>query len=111
MLLVILAVLFMLAPASAEAQAKKLVRVHLTGRHQAEELLSYDLDFASHAIQRHADVVVTAAEERFLQKKGFKLQTLIDDLASAFAERFRSTPDMGAYHTYQEMYDEMLAAS
>ncbi|MCG3157320.1 MAG: hypothetical protein DKINENOH_03952 [bacterium] len=111
MLLLILAVLFTLAPASAEAQARKLVRVHLADRSQAEELLSYDLDFASHAIQRHADVVVTAAEERLLQKKGFKLQSLIDDLASAFAERFGSTPDMGAYHTYQEMYDEMLATS
>lgn len=113
--IVLAALLFTFAPPlrgmEEAAEPRKLVRVQLENRRQAEELLALDLDFASHGFSRHADIIVTAGQEEMLVRQGFTVKTLAGDLKQLFAQRFGGVADMGAYHTYQEMYDEMLAIS
>jgi len=108
--LLLVALLLALAP-ELQAQAAKLVRVNLKNRAQAEQLMSYPLDFASHYIQRYADVVVTEPDERFLRDQGFELETLVEDMDRLLQARITARAQLGAYHTYQEMHDEMLAIS
>jgi len=93
--------------AVGQAQTRKLVRVPVQNRQQAEKLMAMHLDFASHALRRFADIVVTAREEKLLREQGFQPQTLVEDLRQSFAERFAGETDLGAYHTYQEMVTEL----
>lgn len=109
--IITLIVLFLRSPVGLNAQVRKLTRVYLTSLLQAKELIEYDLDLASHRIRRYADVVITEEEERFLLQRGFALETLVDDLKRSFQDRFAARTDMGEYHTYQEMIEELLNIS
>ena len=94
--------------AAAHGSDRRLVRIHIDTPGQAGYLARQDLDLASRRIAAHADAVLSPAEERALQDKGFRLEILTPP-ASLRKTAAALSGDMGAYHTYQELTDELLA--
>lgn len=88
-------------------ESKTIVRVYFKSSEQIHKLISYDLDMADVMTKRYADIIVTRSQEQMLKENGFQIQPLIDDIASAFKRAGLLSEDMGDYHTYQEMVDEM----
>ncbi|MBN1153338.1 immune inhibitor A [candidate division KSB1 bacterium] len=86
---------------------KKIMRVYFDTPDQVEVLISMDLDMADVITKRYADVVVTSSQESTLRNRGFQLQPLIDDVERALYKAGLFTENMGDYHTYQEMVDEL----
>ncbi len=96
------------AEAQIAPQSRRLVRIHIDQPEQALWLARQPLDFASRRIAPFADAVLDPDEERALEQAGFRLETLMP------AARLNKTAaalsgDMGAFHTYQEMADELSA--
>lgn len=88
-------------------QSRQLIRVYLNSREDVAELYSYDLDFATRHFKRYADIVVTEDDKKFLEERGFSYEVLDTDIAKTFRETIDVDGDMGDYHTYNEMVDEM----
>lgn len=86
---------------------RKLVRVFFETEQDIEKFKSYDMDFGDYFTRRYADVFVTDTELQLLDDAGFRMQTLIDDIKNSLQKAGLFAEDMGDYHTYQEMLDEM----
>jgi len=107
----LLIISFILLPtiiSQAQAETKMLVRVDLVASWQFKELLSLHLDIASYKADRYVDLVLTPEELRQIENLGYSFTILVDDLDKKFQETIMSKGDLGAYHTYQEMYNELV---
>jgi len=105
--LFLLFTIFAFAVSLSYGQQKQLIRVKLHNVEEAKLLYSYDLDFATHYFKRYADIVVTENEKQFLTKRGFQFEVLDRDLRRTYQENIAFDGDMGNYHTYQEMVNEI----
>ncbi len=100
--------LLLLCSLAAAGSERRLVRIRIDRPEQAQALLRMDLDLASRRISDHADAVLSPAEEADLQRQGFALSPLTS--ASSLAKTAAAlSGDMGAYHTYQELSEELAA--
>jgi len=85
----------------------RLVRIYLDDEEKAKGLALMDLDVASFVRGSHVDVVVDGGEHDRILLKGFRTETLIEDVVS----HMDSVLDdgMGNYHTYSESTEELHA--
>ena len=90
------------------AQKRQLIRVVFRDKVEAENFFKRDLDFATRYSKKYADIVVTEKEKNLLQQQGFDIKVLEKDLLAKYNRNVAATKDMGDYHSYQEMYDEMV---
>ena len=97
------------SPASAFAAEKKmLVRVELRSPSEIVTLQKMGLDIASErAKSRLVEVIVTGKELDALRKYGWKTSILVEDLVKDFREKINADGNLGDYHTYDEMLQEM----
>lgn len=101
----LLALLFFTAVQGGE---RRLVRIHIDRPDQVQDLLQRQLDLASRRVWPYADAVLSAAEESQLRQAGFRLEVLMPPAALAKTTTALAG-DMGAFHTYQELSDELAA--
>ena len=85
----------------------RLVRVYIDEEEKAKELALMDLDVASYVSGSHIDVVVDVGEHDRILLKGFRTETLIEDVVSHMDAILDD--GMGAYHTYSESTEELHA--
>lgn len=90
------------------SQTQQLVRIHFRDKNEAISLYQYDLDFALHYLTKYADIVASDEDIQFLRDRGYQFEVRDEDMSKTFKKNVMTTSDMGAYHTYQEMYDEMV---
>jgi hypothetical protein len=103
----LLAGIFCPGPAFA-AEKKMLVRVELGSSSEIATLQKMGLDIASEtAKDRLVEVIVTGKELEELRKYGWKTSILTEDLAADFRENINADGNLGGYHTYDEMLQEM----
>ncbi|HNW61128.1 MAG TPA: M14 family zinc carboxypeptidase [bacterium] len=93
---------------AAAENGRRLVRIRIDQPAQVRLLLSMDLDLAGRGPDGSLDAVLSPAEETALQRQGFSLEPLtpaagLEKTAAALSG------DMGAYHTYQELSEELAA--
>ncbi|HQI48266.1 MAG TPA: M14 family zinc carboxypeptidase [bacterium] len=103
----IILLLLLCSPAVAGSE-RRLVRIRIDRPEQAQALLRMNLDLASRCISDHADAVLSSDEERALQRQGFSI-TPLTSAASLAKTTAALSGDMGAYHTYQELGEELAA--
>ncbi len=108
--LVVLYMLLIPTLTSYQAEAiESLVRIYPLNDGQARALASMNLDIASFKRDRWVDVIVDEQELVMLESFGYISKVLVEDMDGEFARRFGDKDELGAYHTYQEMIDEMNA--
>jgi hypothetical protein len=104
----VLLLTLLLTAAALRGDERRLVRIHIDRPEQAQALIQRDLDLASRHIARYADAVLCPAEELALQKEGYRLEPLTSTAALS-KTAVALSGDMGAYHTYQELSEELAA--
>ncbi len=91
-----------------QAGDRRLVRIHLEDPQEIRRLQAMGLDLASRRSGVDADAVLSPAEEAALAAEGFRLEPLTAPAALARTAA-ALTGDMGAYHTWQELGEELAA--
>jgi len=100
----LLVIIGLAAAAAFAAPAPKWARVYYDDPAAMErDVLRTGMDVASGG-EGYVDVVASAAELTALQDLGYGIEIIAEN---AFANIAALPPDMGLYHTYQEMLDEL----
>jgi hypothetical protein len=103
--LLIAAALLAGAAFAAGADAPAWARVYYTSTAAMErDILGAGFDVCSGAAGEYVDVVATKASLAGLQDMGYRVEILADD---AFGVINALPPDLGLYHTYEEMLTEL----
>ena len=97
-------------PAAERPGERRLVRIFIDQPHQAALLREQPLDWASSRIDRYADAIVSAAELSQLHSTGFRTG-ILHTQASLHQLARGMDQNMGAYHTWQEISDELAATA
>ncbi len=103
---IVVAIVILLAAAAAAsaAQAPMWARVYYDSPAAMErDILAAGMDVASGG-EGYVDVIASAEELGGLQDLGYRIEVIAKN---AFANIDALPPDMGLYHTYQEMLDEL----
>ena len=103
-----LLLILLLLCTALHAGDRRLVRIHLEDPQEIRELQAMGLDLASRRSGAFVDAVLSPAEEARLQSKGLRIEPLGSPAALAKTKTALSG-DMGAYHTWQELGDELAA--
>ncbi len=107
-LLIVIFAAALVLQAKERPQDLRLVRIFIDTPEQAHYLREQSFDFASSYFGRYADAVLSAAQHANLHARGYNTRVLHDQASvNRFARSLSG--DMGAYHTYQEISDELAA--
>ncbi|RMH68353.1 MAG: T9SS C-terminal target domain-containing protein [Gemmatimonadetes bacterium] len=96
-------------------EVHQLLRVPVETESQIRDILSYPFDFASCRYpvlqdengNRFIDIVARRADANQLAEMGYQPVVISADLQAEYDQRVGHLRDMGAYHTVQEMIDEL----
>lgn len=104
-------VLIILANLSiARAETVSLVRIHPETREQAACINGLDYPETMHRRPSdYVDLLVPVSEIPQVAQCGAPIEIIYDDIEATARERFASRNDMGNYHTYTEVVDEINA--
>ncbi len=69
-----------------------------------EDIIAPGMDVVSGAAGKYVDVIAPVADLAALQEKGYRVEILAADAGAVIAAL---PPDLGLYHTYQEMLTEL----
>lgn len=109
-LLIVMIAAALVLQAKERPQDLRLVRIFIDTPEQAHYLQAQSLDFASSYFGRYTDAVLSAAQHANLRMRGYNTRVLYDQTSvNQFARALSG--DMGAYHTYQEITDELAAVA
>ncbi len=92
---------------SFAGERKMLVGVEIDDPSDILKLQQMDMDIATEGALSPIQVVVSDAELAKLREEGWQVNILIDDLVRNFEENINIDGNLGNYHTYDEMLQEM----
>ncbi|MFC2121862.1 M14 family zinc carboxypeptidase, partial [Bacteroidota bacterium] len=109
-LLIILLLISSLSLLSQTSMNKRvLVKIYLENKEDIKTLDDMALDFATHRIEKHAEVIVTQKELEEIHKRGFKTELISNGLKSYIVENeYRSNEEISnLLNTYHQMFPDL----
>src|SRR3989338_1806408 len=88
-------------------ERKMLIEVEIDDPSDLQKLQKMDIDIATERLIPPIQAIVTERQLQELREYGWKLQVVIEDLEQYFEENIDVDGNLGAYHTYEEMVEEM----
>jgi hypothetical protein len=89
------------------AETKKLVEVETGTLANALTLQKMGVDVVSHRMAPTVQVLATLEEIDQLKGRGWGVRIIVEDPVAAFHQEINMDGNLGNYHTYAEMLDEM----
>ena len=95
-------------PSLALANERKLlIEVEIKDPSDIQKLQQMNIDIATERLIPPIRAIVKERQLQELREYGWKLQVVIEDLEQYFEENIDVDGNLGAYHTYEEMVEEM----
>src|SRR3989304_9933023 len=88
-------------------ERKMLVDVEIKSPADISRLRQMSIDITSGRVMPSIQVVVTDEQLNELKENGWKFHIVIEDLVRHFKENIDVDDNLGEYHTYAEMVEEM----
>lgn len=100
--------IFNSVPSLALANERKmLVEVEIDDPSDIQKLQQMNIDIATERLIPPIQAIVTERQLRELREYGWRFRVVIEDLEQYFEENIDVDGNLGAYHTYEEMVEEM----
>src|SRR3989338_9419479 len=100
--------IFNSVPSLALANERKLlIEVEIKDPSDIQKLQQMNIDIATARLIPPIRAIVKERQLQELREYGWKLQVVIEDLEQYFEENIDVDGNLGAYHTYEEMVEEM----
>jgi hypothetical protein len=88
-------------------ERKLLIEVEIDDPSDIQKLQQMNIDIATERLIPPIQVIVTERQLRELSEYGWRFRVVIEDLEQYFEENIDVDGNLGAYHTYEEMVEEM----
>jgi len=100
--------IFNSVPSLALANERKmLIEVEIKDPSDIQKLQQMNIDIATERLIPPIRAIVKERQLQELREYGWRFQVIIDDLKQYFVENIDVDGNLGAYHTYEEMVEEM----